>query len=78
MRNRSPTRVTVDAPSPLKETLQREVGLARWRGYSEMTDDLLARLAREAVEETRGFAAAEGFFTAAIDVKIDRTKTRSR
>jgi len=65
--------VTVEAPSPLKETLLREVGLARWQGYSEMTDDLLARLAREAIEETRGFAAAEGFFSAAIDVKIDRS-----
>ena len=67
--------VTVDAPSPLKETLMREVGLARWQGYSEMTDDLLARLAREAIEETRGFAAAEGFFSAKIDVKIDRSAT---
>ena len=67
--------VTVEAPSPLKETLLREVGLARWQGYSEMTDDLLARLAREAIEETRGFAAAEGFFSAAIDVKIDRKTT---
>ena len=68
-------RVTVDAPSPLKETLLREVGLARWQGYSEMTEDLLARLAREAVDETRTFAAAEGFFSAAIDVKIDRSTT---
>jgi len=68
-------RVTVDAPSPLKETLTREVGLTRWQGYSEMTEDLLARLAREAVEETRTFAAAEGYFSAAIDVKIDRTTT---
>ena len=66
-------RVTVDAPAPLKETLTREVGLARWQGYSEMTEDLLARLAREAIEETRNFAAAEGYFSAAIDVKIDRS-----
>ena len=68
-------RVTVDAPSPLKETLTREVGLTRWQGYSEMTEDLLARLAREAIEETRNFAAAEGYFSAAIDVKIDRSTT---
>ena len=68
-------RVTVDAPSPLKETLTREVGLVRWQGYSEMTEDLLARLAREATEETRNFAAAEGYFSAAIDVKIDRSTT---
>jgi len=66
-------RITVDAPSPLKETLTREVGLARWQGYSDMTEDLLDRLARKAIEETRNFAAAEGYFNAAIDVRIDRT-----
>lgn len=65
-------RVTVDAPSPLKETLQRDVGLARWQDYAEMTDDLLDRLAREAIDEARGMAAAEGFFSARIDVRIDR------
>ena len=68
-------RITVDAPSPLKETLTREVGLVRWQGYSEMTEDLLARLAREAIDETRNFAAAEGYFNAAIDVRIDRNTT---
>jgi len=65
-------RVTVDAPSPLKETLLRDVGLVRWQGYAEMTDDLLDRLAREAIDEARGMAAAEGYFSAQIDVKIDR------
>ena len=65
-------RVTVDAPSPLKETLLRDVGLVRWQGYAEMTDDLLERLAREAIDEARGMAAAEGYFSARIDVKIDR------
>ena len=68
-------RITVDAPSPLKETLTREVGLVRWQGYAEMTEDLLDRLAREAIDETRNFAAAEGYFNAAIDVSIDRTTT---
>jgi translocation and assembly module TamA len=38
-----------------------------------MTDDLLERLAREAIDEARGMAAAEGYFSARIDVKIDRT-----
>ncbi len=65
-------RVTVDAPSPLKETLLRDVGLVRWQGYAEMTDDLLERLAREAVDEARGMAAAEGYFSAP-----DRRENRS-
>ena len=57
----------------------RDVGLVRWQGYAEMTEDLLERLAREAIDETRGFAAAEGYFSAKIDVKIDRdARLRSR
>jgi translocation and assembly module TamA len=67
-------RVTVEAPSPLKETLERDVGLVRWQRYADMTDDLLDHLAREAIDEVRGMAAAEGFFSAVIDVRIDRTK----
>jgi translocation and assembly module TamA len=65
-------RVTVDAPSPLKESLARDVGLVRWQGYAEMTDELLDGLAREAIEEARLAAAAEGYFSALIDVTIDR------
>ena len=50
----------------------RDVGLVRWQDYAEMTDDLLDRLAREAIDEARGMAAAEGYFSAKIDVRIDR------
>ncbi len=66
-------RVKVEAPSPLKETLERNVGLVRWQDYAEMTGDLLDRLAREANDEARNAAAAEGYFSAAIDVRVDRT-----
>ena len=68
-------KMVVDAPSPLKETLMRDVGLARWQAYAAMTEDLLDRLAREAIDETRNAAAAEGWFSAAIDVTIDRRTT---
>ncbi len=68
-------RINVEAPSPLKETLMRDVGLVRWQGYAAMTDDLLDRLAREAIDETRNAAAAEGWFSASVDVTIDRRTT---
>ena len=68
-------RINVEAPSPLKETLMRDVGLVRWQGYAAMTEDLLDRLAREAIDETRNAAAAEGWFSASIDVTIDRRTT---
>jgi translocation and assembly module TamA len=67
--------VIVEAPSPLKETLERAVGLVRWQSFSGMTDDLLDRLAREAIDETRNVAAAEGWFSPKIDVTIDRKTT---
>lgn len=71
-------KIVVDAPSPLKETLERDVGLVRWQGYAAMTEDLLDRLAREAIDESRNAAAAEGWFSATIDVKIDpRTKPQT-
>ncbi len=65
-------RVTIDAPSPLKETLAHDVGLVRWQDYAEMTDELFGQLAREAIEETRNAAAAEGFFSPVVEVVVDR------
>ena len=38
-----------------------------------MTVDLLEQLAREAIDETRNAAAAIGYFSAEIDVRIDRS-----
>jgi len=65
-------RVTVDAPSPLKEILTRDVGLVRWQSYAEMSEELLAVLLREAADEARNAAAAEGYFSPAITVAVDR------
>lgn len=64
--------VIVNAPSPLKETLERDVGLVRWQSYAEMTAELFDRLARDAVDETRDAAAAEGYFSAVVTVTVDR------
>jgi translocation and assembly module TamA len=68
-------KVVVVAPSPLKETIESVVGLVRWQDYPEMTEELLDRLKREAIDTTRNLAAAEGFFAAVTDVGIDRTTT---
>jgi translocation and assembly module TamA len=64
-------RVVIDAPSPIKTTIERNVGLARWQTYADMTPELLERLATEAREEIRTIAAAEGYFSAAVDIKVD-------
>ena len=64
--------VTVVAPSPLKETLERSVGLVRWQSFGEMTEELLDQLVREANDETRNAAASEGYFGATIAIGVDR------
>ncbi|MEO8304146.1 MAG: BamA/TamA family outer membrane protein [Betaproteobacteria bacterium] len=65
-------RVVIAAPPTLKAAIERSVGLVRWQSYSDMTVDLLERLSREARDETRNVAAAEGYFSAGIDITIDR------
>lgn len=64
--------VKIDAPASLKDAIERDVGIVRWQTFGAMTDDLLERLAREAIDETRNLAAAEGWFSPKIDVSIDR------
>src|SRR5262249_44932811 len=64
-------RGVIDGPSPLATTIERNIGLARWQTYTDMTPELLERLAAEAREEIRNIAAAEGYFSAAVDIKVD-------
>ena len=64
-------RVVIDAPSPLRSSIERNVGLARWQTYADMTPELLERLATEAREEIRNIAATEGYFSATVDIKVD-------
>jgi translocation and assembly module TamA len=64
-------RVVIDAPAPLKTIIERGIGLARWQTFADMTPEILERLAAEAREEIRNIAAAEGYFSATVDVKID-------
>jgi len=40
-----------------------------------MTDELFDQLAREAIAEAREAAATEGYFSAVIDITVDRSKT---
>jgi translocation and assembly module TamA len=64
-------RVEVDAPAALAAPLRRGLNLVRWQGDPQMTAGLLRRRAGEAVEDARGVAAAEGYFTPQVSVTID-------
>jgi translocation and assembly module TamA len=65
-------RVVVDAPRELVDTLTQSVDLVRWQSYADMTDDLLDRLARQAVDQTREAVATAGYFTPHVDIAVDR------
>jgi translocation and assembly module TamA len=67
--------LVIAAPGVLGDVLATSVGLARWRDYADMTDELFDQLAREAIAEAREAAATEGYFSAVIDITVDRSKT---
>ncbi len=66
-------RVRVDAPSAIAEAIGSAVDLIRWQDFSDMTQDLLDRLARVAVTQAREAAATQGYFSADVEITIERT-----
>ena len=66
-------KVVVVAPSELKPLVENAVDLVRWQSYEDMTELLFDRLAREAIEQAREAAAADGYFSANAEIAVDRT-----
>jgi translocation and assembly module TamA len=66
-------RVEIDAPAPIANALKSAVDLIRWQNYEEMTQDLFDLLARDAVAQAREAAATLGFFSADVDIAVDRS-----
>ena len=65
-------RVIVDAPEPLKSTVAASVDLVRWQAYEDMTGGLFDALVRQAADQAKEAAETEGFFSASVDVGVDR------
>jgi translocation and assembly module TamA len=63
--------VDIVAPAAIAAPLRKGLNLVRWQGDAQMTPGLLQRLAKEAAEDARGVAAAEGYFTPRVSVTID-------
>ena len=57
-------RVKLVAPAALESTISASVDLVRWQEFADMTEELLDRLAREALPQAREAAATQGFFSA--------------
>ena len=66
-------RVKVVAPSAIETTISASVDLVRWQDFADMTEELLDRLAREAVPQAREAAATQGYFSAKVELAIDRS-----
>ncbi len=68
-------RVVVVAPAAVAATLNTAVDLVRWQDFADMNEDLFDRLAREAVPQAREAAATQGYFSATVDIAVDRAST---
>ena len=66
-------RVEIVAPDDVAAALRSAVDLIRWQDYEEMTEDLFDRLARDAVPQAKEAAATQGFFSAGVDIRVDRS-----
>jgi translocation and assembly module TamA len=66
-------RVEIAAPEGVADAVRSAVDLVRWQDYEDMTEDLFDLLARDAVPQAKEAAATQGYFSAGIDVKVDRS-----
>jgi translocation and assembly module TamA len=65
-------RVVIDAPRALRDVLAASVDLVRWQTYDEMTESLFEALRTKAIDQAKEAAATEGFFSADVNVDVDR------
>jgi translocation and assembly module TamA len=63
--------VKIDAPRNLRELLENNLDLMRWRGNPRVDIDQLQRLVRTAPEEARTLVATEGYYTPKITSGLD-------
>jgi translocation and assembly module TamA len=65
-------RVDVVAPKAIAATFAGAIDLIRWQDYADMTEDLFDRLARDAVPQAKEAAATQGYFSATVEITVDR------
>jgi len=66
-------RVRVVAPDAVASVIASSVDLVRWQDFADMTEQLLDRLIRESVSQASEAAATQGFYSAKVEIAIDRT-----
>ncbi len=70
-------RVVVEAPRAIKDAVEGALDLVRWQGYEDMTEDLLDRLIVEAIAQAKEAAATVGYFSAHVDIAVERPSERA-
>ena len=67
-------RVRIEAPSAIAEAITSAVDLIRWQDFADMTEEVLERLTQLAVTQTREAAATQGYFSADVNLTVERTQ----
>ncbi len=65
-------RVDIDAPRALAKVLESALDLVRWQSYENMTAPVLERLIAEGVDQAKEAAAAQGYFSAKVDIAVEQ------
>ncbi len=66
-------RVEVVATEAIAAAVKDSVDLVRWQDFADMTVDLFERLRAAATPQAREAAATQGFFSADVEITVDRT-----
>lgn len=67
-------RVVIDAPRPYRQSLEKGLDLVRWQRDERVTMPLLERLVAEARKASAEALAADGYFSAKVQSRIDVLK----
>jgi translocation and assembly module TamA len=64
--------VRIDAPGPLRELLEKNLDLVRFRGSDRIDREQLQRLVRVAPEQIRTLVATDGYYSPVVSATYDR------
>jgi translocation and assembly module TamA len=64
--------VRIDAPGPLRELLEKNLDLVRFRGSDRIDREQLQRLVRVAPEQVRTLVATDGYYSPVVSATYDR------
>jgi translocation and assembly module TamA len=64
--------VRIDAPGPLRELLEQNLELVRFRGNARMDREQLQRLVRLAPEQVKTLVATDGYYSPEVSARLER------